>query len=87
MSLRSKVIVAVVLFLLVADVLGLWLLWESYKCTVNWSKRKELFPLPFYIVSLPHWFVVDLAILIDVVCTTVLAYLAISCRIKDCKAN
>jgi len=51
----------------IMTVLGCWLWWESYKMTVNWSKRDELFPLPFYIVWLPHWFVVDLAILIIIV--------------------
>jgi len=54
----------------VLTVLGLWLWWESYKCTVIWSKRMELFPSPFYLVWLPHWFWVDLAILL-----IILAYL------------
>ena len=54
----------------ILTVLGLWLWWESYKATVIWSKRMELFPSPFYLVWLPHWFWVDLAILI-----TIIAYL------------
>ena len=48
----------------ILTVLGLWLWWESYKVTVIWSKRMELLPSPFYLVWLPHWFWVDLAILI-----------------------
>ena len=48
----------------ILTVLGLWLWWESYKATVIWSKRMELFPSPFYLIWLPHWFWVDLAILI-----------------------
>ena len=51
----------------ILTVLGLWLWWESYKCTVVWAKRHELFPLPFYLVKLPHWLVVDLAILMIIV--------------------
>ena len=44
--------------------LGLWLWWESYKMTVIWQKRMELFPMPFYAFWLPHYAVVDLAILL-----------------------
>jgi len=51
----------------ILTVLGLWLWWESYKATVIWSKRMELFPSPFYLIKLPHWFWVDLAILIIIV--------------------
>ena len=51
----------------ILTVLGLWLWWESYKATVNWAKRVELFPSPFYLIWLPHWFWVDLAILIIIV--------------------
>ena len=54
----------------VLTVLGLWLWWESYKCTVIWAKRMELFPMPFYAFHLPHYAVVDLAILL-----VILAYL------------
>ena len=54
----------------VLTVLGLWLWWESYKCTVNWSLRTKPFPLPFYIAWIPHYMVVDLAILL-----IILAYL------------
>ena len=51
----------------ILTILGLWLWWESYKATVNWAKRMELFPSPFYLIWLPHWFWVDLAILIIIV--------------------
>ena len=51
----------------ILTVLGLWLWWESYKATVIWSKRMELFPSPFYLIKLPHWFWVDLAILIIII--------------------
>ena len=51
----------------ILTVLGLWLWWESYKATVNWPKRMEPFPSPFYLIKLPHWFWVDLAILIIIV--------------------
>ena len=51
----------------ILTILGLWLWWESYKCTVIWSKRMELFPSPFYLIWLPHWFWVDLAILIIII--------------------
>lgn len=51
----------------ILTVLGLWLWWESYKCTVIWSKRMELFPMPFYAFHLPHYAVVDLAILLVIV--------------------
>ena len=51
----------------ILTILGLWLWWESYKATVIWSKRMELFPSPFYLVWLPHWFWVDLAILMVIV--------------------
>ena len=54
----------------ILTVLGLWLWWESYKMTVIWSKRMELFPMPFYAFHLPHYAVVDLAILL-----VILAYL------------
>ena len=54
----------------VLTVLGLWLWWESYKMTVIWQKRMELFPMPFYAFHLPHYAVVDLAILL-----VILAYL------------
>ena len=54
----------------ILTVLGLWLWWESYKMTVNWSLRTKLFPLPFYIAWIPHSAVVDLAILL-----VILAYL------------
>jgi len=54
----------------ILTVLGLWLWWESYKMTVIWSKRMELFPMPFYAFYLPHYAVVDLAILL-----VILAYL------------
>ena len=61
-SLRTKLRKALAVVLFLINVLGCWLWWESYKATVDWSKRSELFPLPFYIISLPHWLVVDLAI-------------------------
>jgi len=48
-------------------VLSLWLWWESYKMTVIWSKRMELFPMPFYLFHLPHYAVVDLAILLAII--------------------
>ena len=54
----------------ILTVLGLWLWWESYKMTVIWAKRMELFPMPFYAFHLPHYAVVDLAILL-----VILAYL------------
>ena len=58
----SKLVSALAVTLLVIIVLGCWLWWESYKCTVNWSRRSDLFPMPFYLFYLPHWAVVDLAI-------------------------
>ena len=51
----------------ILTILGLWLWWESYKATIIWAKRMELFPSPFYLIKLPHWFWVDLAILIIIV--------------------
>jgi len=75
-SLRRAV--AVVLFTIV--VLATWLFWESYKCTVNWSKRHELFPLPFYILKLPHWFVVDLAIALIIFSSLALTIMVIECQ-------
>ena len=51
----------------VLTVLGLWLWWESYANTVIWSKRVELFPSPFYLVWLPHWFWVDFAITLIII--------------------
>lgn len=59
---RTKIRKAIAVILFAVNILGCWLWWESYKSTVDWSRRSELFPLPFYIVSLPHWFIVDLAI-------------------------
>ena len=51
----------------ILTVLGLWLWWESYKMTVDWAKRHELYPLPFYVAYVPHWFAVDLAITLVIV--------------------
>ena len=51
----------------ILTVLGLWLWWESYANTVIWPKRMELFPSPFYLVWLPHWFWVDFAITLIII--------------------
>lgn len=69
---------AICIAMLVAILLSEWLWWESYRCTVNWSKRHELFPLPFYIVYLPHWLVVDMSIAIIALCASVLTYMALT---------
>jgi len=53
-----------VLLYLSLNIFSLWLWWESYLDTVNWEMRTANFDLPFYIASIPHGLVVDLAILL-----------------------
>jgi len=62
---------------LILNILCCWFWWESYKATVNWSKRFDLFPLPFYATYWPHWFIVDFCISVIVLCSFILALLAI----------
>jgi len=63
--------------LLASTLLSVWVWWEAYKLSVDWGKRYEPFPLPFYVWSLPNWFVIDLAILIIVASSVLLTVLAI----------
>jgi len=63
---RCKLEKALAITMFLTIILSCWLWWESYKCTVKWGLRDKLFPLPFYLVWVPHWFVVDFAILLIV---------------------
>jgi len=66
-----------VVVLVVVDVLSLWLWWEVHTAVIDWGRRNMLFPLPFYVARLPCWFLVDLAILLNVLCTAVLGVIAL----------
>ncbi len=63
--------------LFAVNIFSCWMWWESYKMHVNWSKRGEMFPLPFGIISLPHWIIIDLCITLISVSSFVLALLAL----------
>jgi len=69
--------VYVAVALLAVSILSLWLWWESYSDTVIWELRDLAFPMPFYLTWFPHWFVVDLAISINIVVSLALTYLVI----------
>jgi len=69
-----------VVVLVAVNVLSLWLWWEVHTAVVDWGRRDMLFPLPFYIAYLPCWFLVDLAILLNVICTIVLGVIALRAR-------
>ena len=45
--------------------------------TVVWSKRGELFPMPFGVAYIPHWIIIDLCITLISVSSFVLALLAL----------
>jgi hypothetical protein len=72
-----KLLVVVCLVLII---LGEWIMWEAVVKPLknmnpaSWSRD---FPSPFYIFYAPLWFWHDLSIAIVVVCSAVLAYLAL----------
>jgi hypothetical protein len=59
-------------------ILGEWIMWEAVvkplKSCSAWSRD---FPSPFYIFEAPIWFWHDLSITIVIVCSCLLAYLAL----------
>ena len=73
----SKLVSGLAVFLAIVAVLGCWLWWESYKCTVRWELRSQPFPMPFYLFYLPHWAVVDLAITLIVFSSMAMAIMLI----------
>jgi len=74
---KAKARRVLVVILLSTILLGEWLWWESYNATVDRRKRFTDFPLPFYVVYLPHWLVVDLAIALITFSAIILACLAV----------
>jgi hypothetical protein len=78
---RFNVRVVVVLVCLVLILLAEWVMWE---CVVNpliglcmCDASREI-PAPFYLFYAPIWFWHDLSITIVIVCSTALAYLALT---------
>ena len=70
----------VVIVCLVLIILGEWIMWEAVVKPLksanpaSWSRD---FPAPFYIFEAPIWFWHDLSITIVIVCSCLLAYLAL----------
>jgi hypothetical protein len=65
---------------LVSIILAEWVMWEAVVkplkncCPGAWSRD---FPAPFYVFEAPIWLWHDLSITIVIVCSVVLAYLAL----------
>ena len=78
MNTRLRKLLVVVCLTLI--LLGEWVMWEAVVKPLKdmnpkaWGKD---FPAPFYIFYAPIWFWHDLSIAIVVVCSAVLAYLAL----------
>jgi hypothetical protein len=74
---KRRVTVIVCLTLLI---LAEWVMWEAVVkplrscCPNGWDRG---FPSPFYVFTAPIWFWHDLSILIVVVCSAILSYLAL----------
>jgi hypothetical protein len=70
----------VVLLCLTLIILAEWVMWEAVVKPLksmnpaSWSRD---FPAPFYVFTAPIWFWHDLSITIVVVCSVILAYLAL----------
>ena len=77
-----RVRVAVVVACLVLLVLSQWVMWEAVVrplkdcCPGAWSRD---FPAPFYLWWAPVWFWHDLSITLVIVCSAILAWLALRC--------
>ena len=73
----------VVLLCLTLIILAEWVMWEAVVKPLkganpaSWSRD---FSSPFYVFYAPLWFWHDLSITIVVVCSVVLAYLALRCE-------
>ena len=64
---------------IILNVLGCWVHWECVvkplRSLVGWGKT--MFPSPFYLFNAPIWFWHDLAYLLIIVGTIILAYYAL----------
>ena len=75
-----RVRVAVVVACLVLLVLSQWVMWEAVVRPLkdaspqSWSRD---FPAPFYVFWAPVWFWHDLSITLVIVCSAILAWLAL----------
>lgn len=76
--LRPRVAAAVAF--LVIGVVAEWLHWEVEKSFIDWARRKQPFPAPFYAFYWPRGAWEDLAITLAILAMAVLAYLALSYR-------
>ena len=76
----SKLRKMLVVISLTLIILGEWIMWEAVVKPLKdmnpkaWDKD---FPAPFYIFYAPLWFWHDLSITLVVVCSAILAYLAL----------
>jgi len=77
--LRRRVRSALVILCLVLIILGEWVMWEAVvrplkDASSAWSRD---FPAPFYVFYAPVWFWHDLSITLVIVCSCILAFLAL----------
>ncbi len=71
---------AFIILLLIVGIVSVWMNWEVVRVSMDWTKHKQPFPLPFYIGSPPIYFYIDLSYTLIIVVIGTLTYLALRNR-------
>lgn len=68
---------AFIVLVLIIGIVSVWMNWEVVRMSMDWTKHKQPFPLPFYIASPPIYFYIDLSYVLLIAVIGILTYFAL----------